>query len=75
MAIVKKEAKTFQLQYICDACGVGEMRSTGIVLTSMPPKYEHECPNCGVKAQLDTHYPAMQFALVDPVSVATVNYG
>ncbi len=50
-----KEVKI--IEYICDKCHAGKMKPTGIVLTSMPPKYEHSCPYCNSKANLDHNYP------------------
>ena len=50
-----KEVKI--IEYICDKCYVGKMKPTNIALTSMPPKYEHVCPYCNSKANLDHTYP------------------
>ena len=29
----------------CNKCGSGEMKSTGVVLTSKPQQYQHKCNN------------------------------
>lgn len=50
-----KEVKI--VEYICDKCHAGKMKPTGIMLTCMPPKYEHVCPYCNTKAHLDHTYP------------------
>ena len=47
MPEVKKKIDVFRLDYICDKCEKGRMRHTGLVLTSMPPQYPHECDECG----------------------------
>ena len=51
-----KEVKI--IEYICDHCHAGKMKPTNITLTSMPPKYEHACPYCNSKANLDHTYPS-----------------
>lgn len=50
-----KEVKI--VEYICDQCHAGKMKPTNIALTSMPPKYEHICPYCNGKANLEHTYP------------------
>jgi len=39
------EVATYMVKLICDKCE-GEMKPTGLCLTSFPPKYPHECQNC-----------------------------
>ena len=41
----------------CD-CG-GEYIATGMVLTSYPAQYPHECDKCGGKVTLDFPYPTI----------------
>lgn len=45
------------IDYICDKCNAGKVKPTGIMLTSMPPKYEHSCPYCGTMINLEHNYP------------------
>lgn len=42
----------------CD-CG-GEMCPTGLVLTSMPPQYPHECGQCHKRETYTSRYPMMR---------------
>ena len=42
---VKKEVKTFEVNYKCDECDDGYMQFDGIVLTSYPAQYPHSCDN------------------------------
>ncbi len=65
MAVVKMEAKTYQVEYRCDDCGEANMEATNVVKTSMPPWYVHRCPKCGVEKDLRERYPHMAFSLVE----------
>ena len=44
---------------ICDKCGA-TMFSTGIVFSTYPPQYEHQCPRCGTLTSSDHVYPQYQ---------------
>ena len=43
--VVTQEVVTVRLTMKCNKCG-GEMRHTGIILTSYPPQYPHFCAGC-----------------------------
>lgn len=45
----KRMVHVYKIDYICDECGEGYMRSTGQVLLSKPAQYPHQCTNCGAK--------------------------
>lgn len=45
----KKRVQVYKVDYICDECGEGRMRSTGQALLSKPVMYPHECTHCGAK--------------------------
>ncbi len=54
-----KSRKTIQLVKVClhcDVCG-GCMAETGVVLLSLPPKYAHKCPDCGVTVNCEKQCP------------------
>ena len=36
------------------------MFSTGIVFSTYPPQYEHQCPRCGTLTSSDHVYPRYQ---------------
>lgn len=64
MNTVKKEQRTFIERLYCD-CGA-EMKPTGIVYSTYPPKYEYECTdknNCRVRELLTTSevYPKITY--------------
>lgn len=63
MAETTCDAKVVLVNYICDECGQGVMRCNfkNIALTSHPPKYYHECTNCGVVVYFDKYYPYERF--------------
>lgn len=41
----RTEVKLIQVDYRCPRCNEGFLRHTGIVLTSYPVQYPHECNN------------------------------
>ena len=45
---IKTEVKTFRIELQCDECD-GIMSHNGIVLTSNPPLFPHECDKCGYR--------------------------
>ncbi len=58
MAETKTEVTTYRIDYACDECGKGFMRSNGITLTSLPPQYDHACTECGATKRFsDVTYP------------------
>jgi hypothetical protein len=42
---IKKEVKTYLIDYECPVCKKGLLRSNGVCLTSNPPQYPHKCNN------------------------------
>lgn len=60
---VKKEVKSFNVDYKCDQCETGYMRPDGRVLLSNPPKYPHICNNmeCSGKMTSRTKYPYIAY--------------
>ncbi len=60
MAEEKYKVKTYEIDYKCDACGEGYMRSLGTVLLSNPVQYPHRCNKCGAEMNVRLHtYPYM----------------
>lgn len=50
--------KQITLRKQCKNCSDGEMKSTGVVLTSNPPWYVHKCNSCGISENyLNQCYP------------------
>lgn len=39
--------KNFEVYTYCKKCGSEVVVDASIVLTSLPPQYHYECPNCG----------------------------
>ncbi len=55
---LKREVKTYQVDYICDNCGKGQMCATGFSLSSSPPQHAHVCNKCGTaRVFLGKKYP------------------
>lgn len=57
MAEIEQEVKVYRVDFLCDACGEGKMEFDGIVLTSCPPQYPHQCRSCGDKKIFWSKYP------------------
>ena len=60
MPVVETEIKIKdikQIEYKCDSCNIGNMRPTGIMLPSYPPKYPHKCTFCDNTITLNDTYP------------------
>ena len=55
-----KEVRVFMDELICDYCGA-KMESSGVVLMSDPPMFEHICPKCGKKACPREKYPSIRY--------------
>lgn len=59
---VKVPVKTVRVHLFCTAEGCdGEMKFNGSVLMSNPPKYQHECPKCGMISNERQKYPAIEY--------------
>jgi hypothetical protein len=46
---VRREVKTYIIEYECPECKEGNLYPTGRVLLSSPPQYPHKCNKCGYK--------------------------
>jgi hypothetical protein len=57
--------RPIQVDYRCDSCNEGYYRPNGIVLTSMPPQFPHECSNCGDSKVFTEKYPTVRYTLED----------
>lgn len=55
MPVVSKEVKTYMEFYDCDDCGE-QMVFNGMMLSSIPPQYGHECKNRHFQ-NLNQRYP------------------
>lgn len=56
-----KPATVVKKDYTCDACGEGQMRPTGMALTSHPVQYPHVCNKCGTQQTFYVNYPYIDF--------------
>lgn len=53
------EMKPYGVRYLCE-CG-SEMKPTGEVLPTYPPKYPHFCKKCEAKQNLSEKYPTIRW--------------
>lgn len=55
-----------KINYICDACGEGEMTVSGsMCLMSNPPSYPHKCNKCGYEDSFQYYYPTTGYQEID----------
>ena len=64
----RTEMRTFMVRLMCDKCGEGEMKPTGIQLLSNPPQYPHACNKCGAETTIrgGKTYPRFEYEEVTP---------
>ena len=62
MAEQKKEVKTYIVDYICDECGVGKMRNSGMSHVTHPKQYPHSCTNCYYQKTFNCVYPRTEIS-------------
>lgn len=55
------DIKLIGVRYVCDTCGKGEMRFSGIERFTNPPIYQHVCSDCGARADLFVQYPTIRW--------------
>jgi len=61
MAEIKQNITPVKRDYVCDECGEGNMRPTGMALTSHPVQYPHVCDKCGASQTFYVNYPYIDF--------------
>lgn len=54
---IREKVRFTEVDMVCNTCGDGRMRPTATVLRGHPPKYIHECDNCGATEIYDVRYP------------------
>jgi|694.fasta_scaffold06610_19 DNA-directed RNA polymerase subunit RPC12/RpoP len=54
------------VEYICDKCGIGTMKSHGkVACPADPVEYPHSCTHCGATAELTERYPTVRHLRVE----------
>lgn len=72
MPRTEQPVEYFELDYVCDKCGQGHMRPTGICLTSNPPHWPHECNNSKCDAKINfsnIKYPATGYRKIGNATI------
>lgn len=64
MARIEKPAVQYIIDELCDACGAGFMRPTGVLLMSDPPKYPHRCTACDAHKNYTIQFPYTEARVV-----------
>jgi len=66
MPRIQRPVRPILVDYICDKCGKGSYRHSGTdnmkVLWSNPPKFPHECTECGDRKYFIEKYPTIRYA-------------
>lgn len=57
----KTECKVFIIEFLCPQCKTGKLVHSGMILTSMPPQYPHNCPNCNYNETFLEIYPKLTY--------------
>jgi hypothetical protein len=57
MPEVKHIVTSYLTDMVCEKCAVGEMEPVGLMKTSVPPLYVHQCNNCGNREDYPVQYP------------------
>lgn len=57
MSAVIEKVIPMRVDMVCPHCGDGRMRPNGMVLTTYPPKYSHQCNVCSYVEAYDVSYP------------------
>ena len=60
---IDREPVTWFLERMYCECG-GEVKATGIVHMTYPPKYPHKCEKCDYGVSMADSYPRVQWAKV-----------
>lgn len=62
---VAKRVVPLKHYMLCDECRTGQMLPTGIVLTSFPEQYQHQCDKCGHIEVYNKQYPYIEYKIDD----------
>ena len=57
----KVECTLFIVEYLCPNCKIGKLTHSGMVLTSNPPQYPHNCSNCNYTETFTKIYPSISY--------------
>ena len=65
MAEIRTKMETYEVHYICDECGEGEMIASNVVYATYPPQIPHTCTKCRAKKIFEKGYPYTDIVPVD----------
>ena len=58
---IKTNVKTYRVDYRCDQCKQENMVDTGKSIYVGGVMYEHQCPMCGFRKNLNCKYPKLVY--------------
>lgn len=62
---IEREVKPVLVKMLCPVCYSGELRPTGEINLTHPPKYNHTCSECGNGVVLEKQYPCIEYKEID----------
>ncbi len=74
MAMKLTEVRMNIVSLICDECGVGEMKPSGVQYLLFPPLYQHICDKCGAEKRIESPpYPRVEYeSIADKIAVESI---
>ncbi len=63
MSESKKLVQMYEVDYMCDVCGIGRVLPTSLSFATYPPKFPHECNHCHDKYTFNFTYPLKKYGL------------
>lgn len=61
----EKLVRTIQVNYDCDKCGRGNMKSTGMgSINNLYSQFYHKCDICGAEEKFNKIYPYIKYETV-----------
>ena len=56
------EVKVYKTELLCDGCGVGYLKPTGVLHGGWPAKFSHQCTHCNmIHNYLTEQYPKITY--------------
>ena len=62
MSREQRPLRPIRVDYKCDKCDAGYMRSTGMMLMGNPPQFPHRCNACDQPQTFTEKYPTIKYA-------------
>lgn len=57
----KTKVESYNVEYVCDECGIGNYEPTGECNLTTPPQYPHVCTHCNHRQVFRKTYPFIAY--------------